>query len=250
MSINRAYARLKPFDFDTVKQEFSNEHALAPLEATDGLVFPFLPSISETHSVNYDSSGLVHTNEQYNTYRDTSNVEISLSNCIFTCDTIENARYALAAIMFFRSYTKMDYGVTRSDRGQSYAPATGRPPCPMWFSALGKYGYSDLPVILNGCSIPMADSEVDLVPVPNPGAVDYNAAIDSAVSQSNNLSTQKEYIRRAFSNLDFNEDTVTYLPMKFTIDSISLTVQHTPQYWKSFSLSEYRSGDMIRRGEA
>ena len=250
MSINRAYARLKPFDFDVVKQEFGNDHALAPLNKTDGLVFPFLPSITETHSVSYDASSLVHTNEQYNTYRDTKNVEISLSNCIFTCDTIENAQYALAAIMFFRSYTKMDYGVTRADRSQPYSPATGRPPSPMWFSALGKFGYDNVPVILNGCSIPTADPDIDLVAVPNPGAIDYNAAIDDAVTQSKSLSTQQEYIRRAFSNLDFNEDTVTYLPMKFTIDSISLTVQHSPTYWKAFSLSEYRSGDMIRRGES
>ena len=118
-----------------------------PLEAireTGGLVFQYSPSITETISVQYTSSGdIVHSNEQYQVFKSTDNRKINLGAVTFTADTEENARYMLAAIHFLRVYSLMDFG-----KGKS-----GRPPSPMWFSAYGKLAFDRVPVLFSGATI-------------------------------------------------------------------------------------------------
>ena len=243
----RAAARLKPFDFDTVMADVDKSHVLYPLKATDGLVFPYTPSISENLSVNFDSVSPTHSNEQYQVYTNTSNTEISLSNCVFTCDTLDNAQYALAALHFFRTYTKMDFGVDNTGSG-IYAPASGRPPSPMWFSAMGKFGYSEVPVLMKSVSFNTMDPDVDLVPVPHPGSEPY-LINDIETADLKDFRSQLRILAERAEDYDFTDQNVTYLPMKLVFGSVSLTVQHRPAYWKSFSLNDYRSGKLLLQDE-
>lgn len=161
MSIEATPAKLRPFDFTTIIASEGDDpnHPLAPIFATDGLVFPITPNVTETVAINYDSQEIPHTNEAFNVYRGTDNRNINLGNVIFPCDNNENARYALAAIHFFRTYSLMDFGTTR----------TGRPPSPMHFSAFGKYSFDEVPVLMKGFSITHSDMDIDLMKVTNPG---------------------------------------------------------------------------------
>jgi len=247
----RAAARLKPFDFDAVMAGVGKRHVLYPLKATDGLVFPYTPTISENLSVNYDSLSPTHSNEGYQVYQNTSNTEISLSNCVFTCDTIDNGQYALAALHFFRTYTKMDFGVDRSGSG-AYAPASGRPPSPMWFSAMGKFGYSEIPVVLKSASVNTLDPEIDSVPVPHPGQEPY-VLNDRETHNLKDFAAQLEVMNERTRDYKFRatgpDANVTYLPMKLVFGSVNLSVQHRPLYWKSFSLKDYRSGKLLLQDE-
>ena len=206
-------AKLVPFD---LTQQSKTDNTLAPVISTGGLVFPYNPTISEGVSIKYDVVDLTHTNESYYAFKATDNVRITLSECIWTCDTFDNALYALSALHFLRSYSFMDFGRFRS----------GRPPSPMWFSAYGNYAFYRVPVLMEKAdwSFP---SDIDYVGVPEFGSPEY---------QQRQIATTK----RA-------DGKYTWLPIKFTVSNISLIVQHSPKYWTNWSLDDYRSGRMIRR---
>jgi len=191
-------------------------HPLAPIVETNGLVFPYNPTITENISVKYDAVELTHTNEAFHVYRGTDNVRLNISNAVWTCDTFDNAVYAMAALHFFRTYSQMDFG-----RGR-----TGRPPSPMWFSAYGNYAFHRVPVLLEKADWNFPN-DVDYVGIPEFGSTEYRAR---------ELQLQRDSTGK-----------YTWLPMKFEISGISLVVQHSPKFWTNWSLADYRSGAMLRR---
>lgn len=205
------YARLVPFVWPSTSTSSS---AIAPIYSSGGLVFPYTPTISEKLVVKYDSVDITHSNESYYSYRGTSNVRINLSNCIWTADTFSNAVYMLGVIHFLRTFTYMDMGQYK----------TGRPPSPMWFSALGNYGYNNAPCLLESADITFP-SDVQYVGVPEPGSSEYSSGY-----------------------LEEDRDTsgpFTWVPTILKIGSISLIRQHAPAYWQNFSLEDYYSGAML-----
>ncbi len=195
----------------------ADDHALYPIFLTSGLVFPYNPSISESISVKYDAVDLTHTNESFHVYRGTDNRRINIGEAHWTCDTFDNAVYAMSVIHFFRTYSQMDFGAGR----------TGRPPSPMWFSAYGSYAYHRVPVLLEKAdwSFP---PDVDYVGVPEFGS--------------------PEYTNRQLKFTKDNSTRYTWLPMKFTVSSIAMVVQHSPRFWTNWNLDTYRSGAMVRTG--
>jgi len=195
----------------------SSDHALFPIFLTSGLVFPYNPQISESISVKYDAVDLTHTNESFHVYRGTDNTRINIGEAVWTCDTFDNAVYAMSVIHFFRTYSQMDFGAGR----------TGRPPSPMWFSAYGNYAFHRVPVLMEKAdwSFP---PDVDYVGIPEFGSDEYN---------NRSLKFKKD-----------NSTAYTWLPIKFTVSSISLVVQHSPRFWTNWNLNQYRSGAMVRTG--
>lgn len=205
-----------PRNNETANRNTIRDHALTPIILTGGLVFPYNPSISEGIAVKYESIDLIHSNESYYAYRSTDNVRINLSECVWTCDTFDNAVYALSVLHFFRSYSMMDFGKRR----------TGRPPSPMWFSAFGNYAFNRVPVLMEKADWTFPN-DVDYVGVPEFGS--------------------PEYTRRELKKTKTPDGKYTWLPVVFKVSSISLIVQHAPQYWINWSLDDYRSGAMVRR---
>ena len=218
---NSRTADLRPTSQQPQSPTARQNHALAPIFETGGLVFPYNPIITEGISVNYDSIDVTHSNESYFVYKNTSNVRINISNAIWTCDTFDNAVYALSALHFFRAYSLMDFG--RSGR-QNGIPPSGRPPAPMWFEAYGNYAFHRVPCLLEKADWTFPN-DVDYVGIPE---FDTN-----------------EFLSRTLATKRTNEGRYTWLPMKFEVSSISLIVQHTPTYWLNFSLDDYRSGKML-----
>ena len=82
---------------------------LAPLVATDGVVFPYTPAINLSYVANYDGTHPTHTNYKINQYKNSS-VEGITVTADFTCQDTFEANYLLACIHFFKSMTKMFYG--------------------------------------------------------------------------------------------------------------------------------------------
>lgn len=194
----------------------STQDALQPILQTQGLVFPYNPTISEGIQINYDSMELTHSNESFFSYRSTENVRITISDCVWTCDTFENAVYTLSVLHFLRSYSFMDFGMGRS----------GKPPSPMWFSAYGNFAYNRIPCLLEKAdwSFP---KDIDYVGVPEFGSQEFMSG-----------------------SLNFNKNisgAYTWLPIKFTVNTISLIVQHNPKYWTQWNLDDYKSGKMLQR---
>jgi hypothetical protein len=97
-----------------------------------GVMFPFTPAITLSHTARYESQSLVHSNYNFYNYLGSETGAISIT-ADFTVQNIEDAHYLLGAIYFFRACTKMFYG------SGSYI---GNPP-PVVF--LSGYGRSILP---------------------------------------------------------------------------------------------------------
>lgn len=217
-AFEHVYAQLTPFQFPNAQGELAATHPLSPVIQTGGVVFPYNPSISEGISVKYDSIELTHTNESYNAYKNTDNVRITISDAVWTADTFLNAVYMLSVLHFFRSYSLMDFGRFK----------TGRPPSPMWFSAYGNYAFNRVPCLMEKAdwSFP---NDIDYVGIPEPGTPEFASG-----TLARNRNAAGRY---------------TWLPIKFTVSSISLIVQHSPAYWTNFSLDDYWSGAMLDRGK-
>jgi len=197
-------------------QNPSKDNALWPIYMTGGLVFPYNPAISENVQVNYDAVEITHSNESYHFYKNTANVRLSLSNCVWTCDTFDNAIYALAALHFLRAYSNMDFGRF----------GTGKPPSPMWFSAYGNYAFNRVPVFLEKADWTFPN-DVDYIGIPEPGSDEYRGRV---------IKTSRSPSSGSY----------TWLPMKFEVSAISLIVQHSPNFWLNWSLKDYKSGKMLK----
>lgn len=205
---------------------YSVSHPLYPLTLTGGLVFPYNPIISESLGSRYDTTELVHANEGVHTFRNNENVRITLSECIWTSETFDQAVYTLGVIHFFRSYRLMDFG-----RGKS-----GRPPSPMWFSAYGNYLYTSVPVLVERVEMSFP-ADIDYVGVPNPGT--------SAYAQQQLQYTTAAALGSVGTVLSQTGD-FTWVPIRFTVGAISMVVQNSVKYWReTFDLAAFKGGKLV-----
>lgn len=121
-----------------------NPGILQPLLATDGVLFPYTPSIQVAYSASYDSTSLTHTNYKFYQYAN-SNIDNVQITCDFTAQDTSEANYLLAVIHFFRSVTKMFYG-------QDQNPKPGTPPPLCYLFGLGEYQFNAHPLAITNFS--------------------------------------------------------------------------------------------------
>ena len=110
-----------------------------------GLIFPYTPQINITHSVNYDSSSVTHSNLQLNHYKNTPPPSYRLE-AVFTADNRENALHMLSAIWFLRAVTKCDFGEEANTRG-----VAGMPPPVLYLNGYNQI-MDNIPVIVKSFS--------------------------------------------------------------------------------------------------
>jgi LysM repeat protein len=120
----------------------SSEEAgiLAPLKSTNGVIFPYTPTVSVNYSANYDATTLTHSNFKIYNYQSSAVESISVTG-EFTAQDAAEANYMLAVIHFFRSATKMFYGKDAN-------PSRGVPPPLLFMSGFGQYQFDNHPVAL------------------------------------------------------------------------------------------------------
>jgi len=82
---------------------------LEPLIATNGVIFPYTPSIQMTYMADYQSTSPTHSNFPARFYSSSEVRDVQI-NGTFTAQSTAEADYMMAAIHFFRSATKMFYG--------------------------------------------------------------------------------------------------------------------------------------------
>jgi hypothetical protein len=133
---------------------------LDPIKATGGLVWPYTPTISYSHNVDYQTIQTVHANQDFHIYSKTPAVELQVSGD-FSVQNQQEGEYALAAIHFLRTMAKMNFG--END------PNAGTPPPILLFDAYGPFVFNDVPVIVKGFQIEFPDN-VDYVQVRAAGA--------------------------------------------------------------------------------
>lgn len=128
---------------------------MAPLKDTNGVIFPYTPSIQVSHVANYSSTTPVHSNysQQFYTNSEVSDITISGE---FTVQGIDEGKYLLAAIYFFRSATKMFFG--------SGANA-GNPPPLVFLDGYGSHYFPHVPCVITNFTHTLPN-EVDYIQIP------------------------------------------------------------------------------------
>jgi len=147
-----------------------------------GVVFPYTPTVTVTHTANYSEQKLVHNNyTQY--FYENSQVEAITINGEFTVQNITEGQYLLATIYFFRSLTKMFFGNDTK---------AGNPPPIVYLNGYGQYYLPNVPCIVKSFQHTMPDS-VDYVNVPEPG-IAYNPYMSNPVLNSTRLPTTSSVV--------------------------------------------------------
>lgn len=197
---------------------------LQMLRATNGMVFPTTPTISESHSVQYSDYSPSHSIAKFNSYKSTDNVNISISG-EFNATNATEAEYMLACIHFLRSITKMDFGASSETRGT--------PPPVLLFTAYGNLMYNDVPVIIKSAKFDLG-ADVDYIQVPLHGtSADFGRA---------------ERDMPDFYRVDSTRVDRVWVPSTMTI-SLALEQQTTGEWlMNKFDLNSFKRGELLTKG--
>lgn len=152
--INKCMILLDPENDSTIQALGGRDGIMAPLIQDGGVIFPYSPSISYSLTSSYTPIEMVHTNYEINSFQKSAVAALNVQQCRFTAETRDKADYMLAAITFFRTFSKMNYGLKDEMRGA--------PPRILRFYAYGDYMFHDVPVAIKSFTLPLDDT-VDYV---------------------------------------------------------------------------------------
>lgn len=144
----------------------------APLSASDGLVWPYQPQITYNHQVMYSDLSVVHANQDFHVFSKVPAVKLTV-NGSWSVQNQQEGQYAMAALHFLRTITKMNFGDTD--------PNAGTPPPILLFNAYGPYVFSDLPVVVTSFSMDFPE-DVDYVQVQIQGVNSSNTSAPTQLS--------------------------------------------------------------------
>jgi len=129
---------------------------LQPLIDTDGILFPYTPTVTVSHSAQYSGTHPAHSNHIQHSYNASSVDSITVDG-YFTANTADEARYVFAVLHFLRSAYKMFYGADAQ---------RGTPPPVLRLSGYGPHNYNSVPVVLQQfAEIMPADRDMIEVPL-------------------------------------------------------------------------------------
>lgn len=221
---------------------------LEPLKATNGVIFPYTPTIQVTYAANYDSPDITHSNYKVYNYRSSSVENLSITGDFTAQDTYE-ARYLLAVIHFFRSATKMFYG---KDSG----PIRGIPPPLCYINGHGDYAFNEHPVVITSFALNYPN-DVDYINAGSnfgssnldPGLTPYrypqisgNVSNDrrrAAGLQPGGLPPPPKFFQNAAS--DYN----TRVPTRVQLQIQCLPIITRKNISNNFSLKDYARGELL-----
>lgn len=223
---------------------------LAALKATDGVIFPYTPTIETAYKANYDAYDLTHSNYRGYFYK-SSHVDAINIRGTFTAQDTKEADYLLAVIHFFRSCTKMFYGKD---------PQRGSPPPLVYLNGYGDYQFAEHPCVVSQFNYSL------------PPDVDYIRAQSNLQSNTNQLNNR---LRNTIANnplaysvnrllnskllpgaLDFRPSlsnnlatgNPTYVPTKMEISITLLPIQSRAQISNNFSVQGFANGNLLKGG--
>lgn len=226
-----------------------NPGILQPLAVTDGIIFPYTPSISTAYKANYTDYNLTHSNYKGYFYQN-SNVDPINISCIFTAQGSAEADYLLAVIHFLRSATKMFYGQD-AERGS--------PPPLVYLTGLGQYQFNEHPCVISSFEYKLP-ADVDYIrarSTPQNGMNLTNQRDRQTVS-TNSLFGSLNRLAAALlpsgaipnplapPTLGLNDP--TYVPTKMDISLTLLPIQSRKQISTQFSVKEFANGNLLKGG--
>lgn len=219
---------------------------LAPLYDTNGVIFPYTPTIAINYAASYTPTEVVHSNYKIFQYSSSSVDSISIG-CDFTAQDTKEANYLLAVIHFFKTVTKMFYG-------QDNYPKPGTPPPLCYLTGLGAFQFDNHPLAITNFTYSL------------PNNVDYiratNETTASGVNESNSKvpynaggvsCTRLGSLNQGAAAADpqwktKNPGTIepTYVPTKIQIQLTAVPIVSRGDISNRFSLKDYASGNLLR----
>ena len=234
---------------------------LAPLYATDGVIFPYTPTISTSYNAKYDPYDLVHSNYRGYFYKSSQVETISIKGT-FTAQDSREAAYLLAVIHFFRSVTKMFYGQDQE---------AGTPPPMVFLSGLGKYQFNNHACVVSQFSYNLPN-DVDYIRADGFNNIGLNmenrrnqssgpapggslGTVMSVINRLTNSGLKNGSLTNVPSPGQVNQNVTnqsainsTYVPTKMEIDISLYPMQTRDQVSKLFSLKSYANGSLLQGG--
>ena len=197
-----------------------SSNILFPLYSTNGVLFPYTPTISTGNVAEYDPSSFIHSNYGYNAYIRSYPKPISIT-AEFTAQTNDEALYLLAVIQFFRSVTKSYFGINPYNKA-------GTPPPVLVFNYLGQYVFNNVPVLIKNFDYTF-EANIDYVPVYTGGTEGYYDTVGVSLAKT------------AASGY-------SYVPTHLTV-TLELDTQYVPiDLRNNFNLDDFRAGKLYNKG--
>jgi hypothetical protein len=188
---------------------------MAPLfrDGMNALIFPFTPTVTMTHTANYNSLDVTHSNYPFLSYQNSKVEQITITG-EFYCETGVDAAYWIAAVHYLRSVTKMAFGDSGADAGQ--------PPPVLKLNGYGDYVFNNLPVVVKSFTVEM------------PNDVDY---ISSGIWVGNTPRVDD-------NGNPYPAAKTGYAPTKSTITVVVLPIYSRTQQ-REFNLGEFVRGSYV-----
>jgi hypothetical protein len=228
---------------------------LLPLKATEGVIFPYTPTISVSYSAQYDQQTLPHSNFKSTNYGSSSVDSVTVGGD-FTAQDVNEANYLLAVIHFFRSATKMFYGKDEN-------PNAGVPPPLLYLSGLGQYQFDNHPMVLQSFNYALPN-DVDyinaypggaatsfdgtpLAPFSKPAAPKPNVIV-GGINRLLGVGLKPGGTAKppVFITPPVGNNNATRVPTKISISLTFLPVVTRRAISNEFSLKKYASGQLLR----
>lgn len=234
---------------------------LAPLAATDGVIFPYTPSIETSYQAKYDTYDLTHSNYRGYFYKSSAVENISIKGT-FTAQDTREAAYLLAVIHFFKSVTKMFYGQDQQ---------AGTPPPLVYLSGFGKYQFNESPCVVSSFNYSLPN-DVDYIRADGFNNIGLNlenrrnqssgpaiggtlGTVVAIIDRLNNAGLFNGSLSNRPSPSQVNQNVAnqtsinsTYVPTKIELSVTLLPMQTRNQVSKQFSLKSFANGSLLAGG--
>jgi len=222
---------------------------LQPLKTTNGVIFPYTPSITTAYKAQYSDYNLTHSNYRGYFYQNSYTDQINIT-APFTAQSTADAAYVLAVIHFFRSVTKMFYGQDAQ---------RGSPPPLVYLSGLGDYQFNNHPCVVSQFNY-VLPADVDYISSGSPNNLGLNLqplqnlysttlnAISPTVSRLAAAFLPRGAENEVAAPLQALLNNPTYVPSKIDIQLTLLPVQSRSQVSKQFSLKNFANGNLLKGG--
>lgn len=229
---------------------------LQPLQDTDGVIFPYTPSIQVQYGAHYEGTDITHSNYKIFQYKNSSVDTVSITADFTAQDTYE-ARYLLAVIHFFRSVTKMFYGNDQN-------PRNGTPPPLCYLTGLGEFNFNQHPLAItnftyilpNDVDYIRANTEANSPPGVSQSAANVPNNTGNPVTErttSSGIQPGGKSLGPKFninppgsSNYKTGAKDPTYVPTKMQIQLTAVPIMSRNVISTKFSLKDYASGNLLR----
>ena len=203
---------------------YRSSSIMRPLIETNGMVFPYTPSISIAHSATYQPMTPVHNNYPFLSYENSKVDAMTITGQFFCEDAVE-AAYWVAAVHFLKSVTKMAFGTDTN---------AGAPPPVLKLNGYGDYIFKDVPVVVTNFTIEL------------PNDVDYisTGLSANAPGNINKVSSAVAAVTGIQLPLPSLGQGVAWAPVKSQFTVIVQPLYSREQV-RNFSLDKFIKGDYV-----